>query len=169
MLPKHFYGKIWPNSTQFSWGLFSFNLAICFGTPCVGCCTKPIFKMGVHHSEIFVAGWILFWEWRVVIWRRMAVDYGNVISSCRLAHSESGKSFNFYKMELFYLDHLSCDGQFLRLPQEVKCFDVQIRNPLIRSHKKCRWVCLFVRQAVWRVGTGGVAKNNSMSVIAKGF
>ena len=77
-----------------------------------------------------------------------AVDYGNVISSCRLAHSESGKSFNFYKMESFYLDHLSCDGQFLRLPQEVKCFDVQIRNPLIRSHKKCRRVCLFVRQAV---------------------
>ena len=43
------------------------------------------------------------------------VDYGNVISSCRLAHSESGKSFNFYKMESFYLDHLSYDRRLLKL------------------------------------------------------
>ena len=55
------------------------------------------------------------------------------------------KVSTFLKMESFYLSY---DERFLRLPQEVKCFDVQIRNPLIHSDKKCRRVCLFLRQAV---------------------
>ena len=106
MLPSHVHGKIWPNSTQFSFGLFFFPFGNLFWDTLCRLLHKANFQNGNSSFRDFCCRMnpILRVASRDL---EAAVDYGNVISSCRLAHSESGKSFNFYKMESFYLDHLS--------------------------------------------------------------